>query len=91
MKRISIVMLTGFLYIHQAWSGESQATPASSTEGTAPLSTQQWLELQRFGKAASSQAQPLSGEAMNKVHSRYLKSFEKPIPEFFEHDTRVAH
>lgn len=91
MKRITIAMLTGVLYLNQACSGDSQVTPASSTQGSVPLSTQQWLELQRSGKSASPQAQPLSGEVMDKVHSRYLKSFEKPIPEFFEHDTRAAH
>jgi hypothetical protein len=52
--------------------------------------TQQWLELQRSGKSASAQAQRYSGEVMNKVHSRYLKSFEKPIPEFFEHEMQTA-
>lgn len=54
------------------------------------LPTQKWLELQRSGKSASAQAQPYSGEVMDKVHTRYLKSFEKPIPEFFEHEMRSA-
>ncbi|HWU65499.1 MAG TPA: DUF3613 domain-containing protein [Methylophilus sp.] len=47
---------------------------------------QQWLELQRSGKSASAQPQPAPGEVMEKVHQRYLKSFEKPIPEFYTHD-----
>lgn len=91
MKRFTILMLTGCLYIQPAWSGDNQAATATTTQANTPTSTQQWLELQRSGKSASTQAQPLSGEVMDKVHSRYLKSFEKPIPDFFQHETAVAH
>ncbi len=91
MKRIPILMLAGFLHIDSALSEDSHATmPASASETRTLSSTEQWLELQRSGKSASSRAQPLSGEVMDKVHKRYIKSFEKPIPEFFEHETRVA-
>lgn len=61
--------------------------PTPPIEVSEPSATQQWLELQRSGRSASSQAQPSSGEVMDRVHKRYLKSFEKPIPEFYEHDT----
>lgn len=44
-----------------------------------------WLELQSSGKAASTQAQPLSGPAMDRVQERYLKNFSHPVPPFFDH------
>lgn len=44
-----------------------------------------WLELQSSGEAASSQPQPLSGPAMNRVQERFLKSFSHPMPPYFEH------
>lgn len=92
MNRILILMLIGCLHIKAAVAEEGQlsAQPAETTQQTRPLSTHQWLELQRSGKAASAQPQPYSGEVMDKVHTRYLKSFEKPIPEFFEHEMRTA-
>lgn len=50
-----------------------------------PPATRQWLELQRSGQAASPQRQTLSGEAMSKIHERYIKSFTHPIPASYEH------
>jgi hypothetical protein len=50
-----------------------------------PEATRQWLELQRSGQAASPQRQTLSGEAMSKIHERYIKSFTHPIPASYEH------
>ncbi len=88
MKRIIIIMLSGFLSMHNAMADDNQSSP-SPPVGEAS-STQQWLELQRSGKFASPQAQPISGEVMDKVHQRYLKSFEKPIPEFYDHETPVT-
>ena len=49
-----------------------------------------WLELQRSGDAASQQAQPLSGPAMDRAYVRYLKSFEHPQPMYFKHDESVS-
>lgn len=49
-----------------------------------------WLELQRSGDAASPQAQPLSGPAMERVHRRYLKGFEHPQPMYYKHDETIA-
>lgn len=90
MKRIITLMLSSFFATQPVLAEETQIHPAPATEAGQPSSTQQWLELQRSGKSASSQAQPLSGEVMDKVHQRYLKSFEKPIPEFFEHEMRIS-
>ena len=68
--------------------------PAPPPEPTVPaareLPTERWLELQRSGQAASPQGQALSGPAMERVHQRYLKSFEHPIPPYFEHDQPLS-
>lgn len=85
MKRIIIIMLSGFFSIHNTMAEDKLSSPSSHVGEASP--TQQWLELQRSGRSASPQAQPISGEVMDKVHQRYLKSFEKPIPEFYEHES----
>lgn len=88
MKRILFLVLLGLSIGSAMAEGEKGNEPQtiSSTNAQKPSPVQQWLELQRSGKAASPQAQPMSGEVMEKVHQRYLKSFEKPIPEFYAHD-----
>lgn len=87
MKSILTLALCGFFSIHHAMAEDRQTSVETTVQTTARTltPTQQWLELQRSGKAASPQAQPVSGEVMDKVHSRYIKSFEKPIPEYYEH------
>lgn len=88
MKRILFLVLLGLSIGSAMAEGVEGNEPQtiSSTHAQKPSPVQQWLELQRSGKAASPQAQPMSGEVMEKVHQRYLKSFEKPIPEFYAHD-----
>lgn len=83
MKRFIMLALCVFFGITNAMAENGQSTVPPPERELSP--TQQWLELQRSGKAASPQAQPISGEVMDKVHSRYIKSFEKPIPEYYEH------
>lgn len=90
MNRIIILMLSGLFSMNNAMADDTQTVPTPSIETRQPSPTQQWLELQRSGKSASPQAQPISGEVMDKVHKRYLKSFERPIPEFYEHETPVS-
>lgn len=90
MKEIIILMLIGFFRMNNALADDVEITPTPSIEMRESSVTKQWLELQRSGKSASPQAQPISGEVMDKVHKRYLKSFEKPIPEFYEHETPAA-
>lgn len=87
MKSILTLALCGFFSIHHAMAEDRQTSveTTAKTPARTLTPTQQWLELQRSGKAASPQAQPVSGEVMDKVHSRYIKSFEKPIPEYYEH------
>lgn len=88
MKRLLFLLLFGLSNIDSAMAQgvEDNKQPALPSVNGHESPVQQWLELQRSGKAASPHAQPMSGEAMEKVHQRYLKSFEKPIPEFYEHD-----
>lgn len=45
-------------------------------------SVDEWLELQRSGKAAGSRP-TLTGEEMQRIYDRYLDSFTHPIPETF--------
>ncbi len=85
MKYMISLMITGFLSLNSVMADEWSTV--YSPEGKERSPTQQWLELQRSGKAASTHPQPLSGEAMDRVHKRYLKSFEQPMPEFDERET----
>jgi hypothetical protein len=84
MKRMIMLMLSGWMSLGHAWADDGPATATPPVKMTEPSPAKQWLELQRSGKAASVQAQPISGEVMDRVHKRYLKSFENPIPEFYE-------
>ena len=85
MKHMISLMIFGFLSLNCAMADEWSTTYAPDGKERSP--TQQWLELQRSGKSASTHPQPLSGEAMDRVHKRYLKSFEQPIPAFDERET----
>jgi len=84
MKHLITLMLCVFFSAYDAMAEDVQSLPPTQVRALSP--TQQWLELQRSDKAASTQAQPMSGEVMDRVHKRYLKSFEKPIPEYYEHE-----
>lgn len=86
---IPFLILSGLLSLNSAMADEW--SDKYSADGKERSPTQQWLELQRSGKAASAHPQPLSGEAMDRVHKRYLKSFEQPIPEFYERETSNTH
>lgn len=65
-------------------------TPAAEPSPPPASAVPAWLELQRSGEAASPQAQPLSGPAMERVHLRYLKGFEHPQPMYFKHDQNIT-
>ncbi len=45
--------------------------------------TQQWLELQKSGAQASEHARPLPGPVAHRNYERYLRSFERDIPDQF--------
>lgn len=65
-----------------AWSGEPG--PAKAEGYRTGDATNTWLELQRSGNQASPHSQPISGPVMQRSYERYLKSFERPIPDKFD-------
>lgn len=72
---------------------EEDAQQGAAQESAAQqpvVAARDWLELQSSGAAASSQPQPLSGAAMDKVHERYVKSFGHPLPIHFEREPVTA-
>ncbi|CAG0979670.1 hypothetical protein MTYP_01685 [Methylophilaceae bacterium] len=91
---LAMVLVTGGISVHAGEAGQDKsiAGVAESVprEQGAPSGTRAWLELQRSGQAASAQPQPISGQAMDKIHERYINSFGKPIPEFYDHAAPVA-
>lgn len=87
MQRIITVIFFTILSMNSV-ATESQLAPTEKSQEYS--ATQSWLELQRSGASASSQQQSISGEVMDRTHQRYLKSFEKPIPEFYKHDAPVT-
>lgn len=66
---------------HAASGEQSPDKPKAYETGE---STKTWLDLQRSGNQASSHAQPISGPVMLRSYERYLKSFERPIPDKFD-------
>jgi hypothetical protein len=68
----------------KALVGEAAVAEEKST------ATREWLELQRSNRAASSQAQTLSGPALDKIHQRYIDSFARPIPESYDHANPIT-
>ena len=93
MKRISIYQLTIHATVILLLSGmalhasaETEEQEVARQENVEPQSpAKAWLELQRSGRAASLQAQPISGPVMDRTHERYLESFTHPVPPYFDH------
>lgn len=73
-----------------ATTAYAEETAKNEPSSPAEPATRAWLELQRSGDAASMQAQPLSGPAMERVHQRYLKGFEHPQPLYYKHDESIS-
>lgn len=89
---ITMLMGSGFSYAEEV--GQNSASSGRDSAGSnaqqgSRSATREWLELQRSGQAASDQPQPISGEAMGKIHERYINSFSKPIPEFYDHTVPI--
>lgn len=83
---VPLLMLLGSLPV---LADEPQPSSGQQTE-EAQLPTKAWLEMQSSGAAASPQRQPLSGQAMNQIHERYIKSFSHPIPDYFKYDESLS-
>ncbi len=86
MNRIILLTLAFMLSAATAHAdGTAEQQPAEQTPSS--NATRAWLDLQSSGQEASKQTQPLSGEAMDKIHKRYIDSFGKPIPEYYKHES----
>lgn len=84
---IVVLLLSSMaLHAHAEANGE-EAPDRENIELQSPVKA--WLELQSSGRAASPQAQPLSGPVMDRAHERYLKSFTHPMPPYFEHEQPI--
>lgn len=86
MNRITLLTLT-FMLSATAAHAEVTTEQPSAQQTPSSTATRAWLDLQSSGQEASKQPQPLSGEAMDKIHKRYIDSFGKPIPEHYEHES----
>ncbi|MFY1665144.1 DUF3613 domain-containing protein [Pseudomonas sp. Pseu.R1] len=63
-----------------AFGGIALADDASSSN----TPTEQWLQLQASGKAASTTPQPQAPIERDLSMQRWLNNYQHPIPEFFE-------
>lgn len=99
MKHMSISRLTAHAIVMLMLSiatlharAEAEGREVASQTNTEPQSpTKAWLELQSSGRAASPQAQPISGPVMDRTHERYLESFTHPVPPYFDHVQPINH
>jgi hypothetical protein len=57
---------------------------ADEAQKVAETQTDTWLALQRSGQVASTHPQNASAAERERSFERWLKSFEHPIPVFFE-------
>ncbi len=84
---ILALLLTGAV---QAVETNGMPTPATqSAPEIAGSATRTWLELQRSGRSAAP-VRPMSGAAAAQVYRRYLRSFDHPLPMFFERESGIA-
>lgn len=88
----SLLLMAAALWLSTAHA-QAPATPAAPT-APAPQAepaaaakvgdaTYSLLEKQRAGTLASSTPRPIAGEVAQRSYERYLRSFERPIPESF--------
>ncbi len=59
-------------------------TAASAEKGEIGQATAQWLELQKSGAAAAPEPRPLPGDVAQRNYQRYLRSFEREVPDAFQ-------
>lgn len=85
MKRLTNLLLIAMTLTAATVLADDFGTPTASSNGPAVGdATKSWLELQRTGKQASEHPQHIQGPVMQRSYERYLKSFERPIPERFD-------
>jgi hypothetical protein len=77
VTKTPITLLFGLLVCH---AGHAAAQDAGNQK--IGDSAQAWFALQAEGTAAGL-VEPMSGAQASAAHARYLKSFDKPIPDSF--------
>jgi len=73
--------MTRFLVSSLALLAGAALTAPVTAATDVGAATTSLLALQASGRVATLVAQPISGEVANRSYTRYLKSFEFPIPE----------
>ena len=80
-----LLMAAALLWLSPARAQSTE--PANAAAPATPLrvgdATYTLLEKQRVGTLASDTARPIAGEVAQRSYERYLRSFERPIPESF--------
>lgn len=93
----SLLLLAAALWLSSAQAQTQTPAPATAEAAAAgsattampaaPLqvgdATRNLLDKQRTGALASGTARPIAGEVAQRSYERYLRSFERPIPESF--------
>lgn len=93
-RRVRLALACASLLLMAAallWLSPARAqAPAAVAPAAAPAArvqvgdaTHSLLEKQRAGTLASDTARPIAGEVAQRSYERYLRSFERPIPESF--------
>ncbi|MDR7097034.1 DUF3613 domain-containing protein [Hydrogenophaga laconesensis] len=62
---------------------QTPQAPAAEPEVRVGDATHSLLQRQREGREASPYARPIDGRVADLSHQRYLKSFEQPVPPWF--------
>lgn len=71
-------------------AGCATLAQAEDTRGEPGAATREWLALQKNPQAQSATPPQVSGEVAARTWSRYLKSYEQPIPAEFDRDQFVT-
>ena len=85
-KSLLVMIILGFLATSgtTALAAEDALNTGEDSGYEIGSDTRSWLNMQREGAQASSQAQTLPGPVMDQVYQRYIKSFGHPIPDLYE-------
>jgi hypothetical protein len=81
MKRAGLYLICSAFALN---AGMTNAAESFTPENGANIgnATQSWLAMQADGSAAAPSA-PMPGVQASAAYTRYLKSFDKPIPDHF--------
>jgi hypothetical protein len=79
MKRVNLYLMLSVMLLNADYVLAADLESQQAEIGDSALS---WFELQASGKAAAPVA-AMSGAQASAAYTRYLKSFDKPIPERF--------